>query len=1605
MGSAALVDMGEKIGLADRIKRTRSSSSTPVPAGAKTKSAMDTAVKRQKPTKATTTTNNYNKKRTADAPPERNSTSDIENPSRRRLPKRAASCSNFKEREKPLRLNQDDYILPKVQQTIADDEQTAIQLTRKGDEEEEQTPQRRLMDFIIHDSDGTPQPFEMSEVQDLYISALILPAGPTSSTDKNCGACCEGFGRIESWSISGYDEGKPLIWVSTDLAEYSLLKPSSQYKKHFDIFSDKALLSVEVFKKLSKFHGGYPLIGLDELLASLARALGSRKGGLTRDFIISQGEFVANQLYGLDSTSSNNDQVFAGLPVLTSWRNECQMREPSCRLTKVKDGSLKIGNGLASSASSSPDVMEDESEKMARLLQEEEVWREMKQKKGHVFTSSKSKKYYVKINEDEIVNDYPLPAFYKASEEEMDEYVFFDEDLHTLAPDDLPRRMLHNWALYNSDSRLVSLELLPMLPGTETDVTIFGSGSMTEDDGSGFCIDVKGPSGSSSNGALDEVSNKGIPVYLSAVKEWMIEFGASMLFISIRTDGAWYRLGKPSKQYAPWYEPVLRTATLAIGIITMLKEQSRVSRLSFNDVIRKLSELPKGDPICISSNQAAVERYVVVHGQIILQQFAEFPDENIRKSAFVSGLSMKMEQRHHTKLAMKKKLMLVRKEANMNPRAAMRPEITKKKQMRATTTKLINRIWSDYYSNFEVENGVEPTKGGKEEEDEEVENEENEDEEEEEEEEGEALASRPISNGGESAFVKTNSSNGMSKPSTTSNSQKSNGEITRWVGDCVGKVASSGNVLYKSASILGDMVLVGGFVIVEPDSYDELPAILFVEYMFENSDGVKMIHGRLMQRGSQTVLGNAANAREVFLTDECMDVELSEVKQSVVVDVRQRPWGQKYRKENEASDKVDKARAEEMEKKGLPIEYYCKSLYLPDRGGFFKLPCETMGLGTGVCVSCSCKEGVNKEFRMLSDKSGFVCKGVQYTLLDFVYVNPQVFAVSVEQEKFKAGRNVGLRAYVVCQLLEIEVSGGSKKVDSIKTTKLKVRRFYRPEDIGTEKAYTADIREVYYSEEICTVPLDMLEGKCEVRKQHDLPSLHGPVTFDHIFFCLCVYDPVNGSVKQLPSGTKLRYSKGTLSGNGKNKGKAVEGESPSQKKSHSPNNCLATLDIFAGCGGLSEGLQKSGVGFTKWAIEYEEPAAEAFKLNHPEAHVFCDNCNVILRAIMEKCGDIDDCICTPEAADHALKLSEDKKNNLPLPGQVDFINGGPPCQGFSGMNRFNQSTWSKVQCEMILSFLSYADYFRPRFFLLENVRNFVAFNKGQTFRLTLASLLEMGYQVRFGVLEAGNYGVAQSRKRAFIWAASPNETLPEWPEPMHVFASPQLKITLSDDSQFSAVRSTSEGAPFRSMTVRDTIGDLPPVGNGADKVEIKYGSDPASWFQKQIRLNEEVLIDHVTKEMNGLNFIRCQKIPKRPGADWRDLPDEKVKLSNGQLVDLIPWCLPNTSERHNQWKGLFGRLDWQGNFPTSITDPQPMGKVGMCFHPDQDRILTVRECARSQGFPDSYRFCGNIHNKYRQIGNAVPPPLAMVLGRKLKEALDAKARTFDEPRNLNMSTI
>lgn len=232
----------------------------------------------------------------------------------------------------------------------------------------------------------------------------------------------------------------------------------------------------------------------------------------------------------------------------------------------------------------------------------------------------------------------------------------------------------------------------------------------------------------------------------------------------------------------------------------------------------------------------------------------------------------------------------------------------------------------------------------------------------------------------------------------------------------------------------------------------------FTEYMYEKHDGTKMIHGRILQKGFHTVLGNAANEREVFLTNDCLEFELGDIKQLVTVNVQLMPWGHKYRRENSEVILTERAKAEERKRKGLPVEYFCKSLYWPEKGGFFSIPHDKLGVGTGACSSCEQRKQVCDEFKILSDTS-FVFKNIRYNVHDFLYIRPEFFSQGEGHGTYKAGRNVGLKPYAVCHVLSIHAPAGSKKAHP-ESTKVTVRRFYRPEDVSSTKAYTSDIREV-----------------------------------------------------------------------------------------------------------------------------------------------------------------------------------------------------------------------------------------------------------------------------------------------------------------------------------------------------------------------------------------------------------------------------------------------------------------------------------------------------------------------------------------------------------------
>jgi DNA (cytosine-5)-methyltransferase 1 len=448
--------------------------------------------------------------------------------------------------------------------------------------------------------------------------------------------------------------------------------------------------------------------------------------------------------------------------------------------------------------------------------------------------------------------------------------------------------------------------------------------------------------------------------------------------------------------------------------------------------------------------------------------------------------------------------------------------------------------------------------------------------------------------------------------------------------------------------------------------------------------------------------------------------------------------------------------------------------------------------------------------------------------------------------------------------------------------------------------------------------------------------------------------------------------------------------------------------LILGCGGLSIGLEQSGVAKCRWAIEWDADAAQAFKTNHSEdCKVVVDDVNKVLREIMDQ-GSGDD-----ERANFM------KEKQLPQKGEVELMCGGPPCQGFSVMNTFHEGDKARFKNSLIATYLSFCDYFRPSYFILENVKNFAQFNGGRILILCMRALVMMGYQCQFGVLQAGNFGVAQNRKRAILLAAAPNCPLPHFPAIMNVFE--QMPLTINVDDKSFDVNSNhwrNNSAPYRNMTARDAISDLADTNKGGQKVLC---DDPVTWLQRTIRWchKKQTYISQVShheeKGTSEIVMARIACIPKTLGADWRDLPNKCVDLPSGrkatkikypyidiktkkpavcscstkqgqcrvmdrQDYTLIPFALVHKAKNHSQWKNCYGRVHWDTYFSTTTTNIHPEGKQGRVLHPEQDRVLSVRECARSQGFPDYAEFCGSIHDKYKQIGNAVPPPMARALG-------------------------
>lgn len=366
---------------------------------------------------------------------------------------------------------------------------------------------------------------------------------------------------------------------------------------------------------------------------------------------------------------------------------------------------------------------------------------------------------------------------------------------------------------------------------------------------------------------------------------------------------------------------------------------------------------------------------------------------------------------------------------------------------------------------------------------------------------------------------------------------------------------------------------------------------------------------------------------------------------------------------------------------------------------------------------------------------------------------------------------------------------------------------------------------------------------------------------------------------------------------------------------------LKALDLFAGCGGLSLGLEDAGIDVVL-ANEADAWAADTYEHNHPDTHLLRGDVRNIAR------GDL-----------RALR------------GEIDLVAGGPPCQGFSvaGRRQFGEVPFQNTLVE---AYLNVVEQVRPLMVLMENVAGFRTAQLRPGVRAlpyTFERLKDLGYEPALLTLQATDFGVPSLRSRVFVVAV-----LGSWP----------------DDP--TPVPRFGAGTLNKPRGCLEAISDLPVLeaGQGADGLQ-PYTSSPLNTYQSSMRAGSTGVANHVAMRHTPRLVRRFQTIP--PGSSsYRSAEGVTVYKSNNQRLigDLPSLCIT---------------ANFQSNYihPVQNRNLTAREAARLMTFPDHyvfkgKRTLMSRTLLDKEGRSDE----ANL-SQYNQIGNAVPPRLARALGEKL----------------------
>lgn len=277
--------------------------------------------------------------------------------------------------------------------------------------------------------------------------------------------------------------------------------------------------------------------------------------------------------------------------------------------------------------------------------------------------------------------------------------------------------------------------------------------------------------------------------------------------------------------------------------------------------------------------------------------------------------------------------------------------------------------------------------------------------------------------------------------------------------------------------------------------------------------------------------------------------------------------------------------------------------------------------------------------------------------------------------------------------------------------------------------------------------------------------------------------------------------------------------------------------------------------------------------------------------------------------------------------------GGPPCQGFSTSNQRTRGLSNKNNW-MFMEFLRAVREMKPDWVVFENVRGILETENAVFLKLVLSGLKELNYETNYFLLNASDYGVPQNRSRLFVIASLKGKSI-----------QPPLPLKLE------------------KVTVYDAFQDLRQLRNGANDDCLSYARAATSSYAKFLRGDLAQCSGHLVTQNAQHILERYKYIPE--GGNWENIPDELM----GTYKD--------KSRCHT---GIYRRLKL--NKPSVVIGNY---RKNMLIHPTENRGLSVREAARLQSFPDSYKFSGSIGFQQQQVGNAVPPLLAKAVFESLGE--------------------